>query len=261
MNLAVRHRLLVIGAALVVLLQICWPLTSGSTRAGLTVLTVVVFACVSVAHAALTFGLWWALRFTVITFVFSLALEALGVSTSAIFGSYSYSDQLGPKVFEVPLVIGLAWVMFSYLAWILSRTLTRPLHSRPVQLIVSVLIGAFTMTSWDLFLDPQMVSQGYWQWFDTGLEFPGTHGIGVHNYLGWLAATAVLMLLIALIPEPAGRVVDQCVPAMLLGWTWIGGIIGNLFFFGRPSVALVGGVAMGIVVVPYLIAVAREKTR
>ena len=34
-------------------------------------------------------------------------------------------------------------------------------------------IGAFALTSWDLFLDPQMVSAGYWRWNHNAVDLPG----------------------------------------------------------------------------------------
>ena len=258
-----RQRGLLLAAAVIVLLQICWPLVSGTPRATLTIWTVVLFACVSVVHAALNFGVVWATSYTLLTFVFAFIVEAIGLSSGIIFGSYEYCDQLGAKVFGVPAIIPLAWTMFAYLAWLLARTICTHTDSPVTRSIARILVGAFTMTTWDLFLDPQMVSAGYWRWTDIGMLLPGTYGIGIHNYAGWFAASTVLMLLLICIPVsgPVKRdAVDQRVPAALLAWTWIGGIVGNLFFFGRPATALVGGISMGLVVVPYLITIIRQPS-
>jgi putative membrane protein len=46
-------------------------------------------------------------------------------------------------------------------------------------------------------------------------------------------------------------------PAALLAWTWLGSVLANVAFFGRPWVALYGGVALGALVVPYLRALHR----
>ncbi len=40
-------------------------------------------------------------------------------------------------------------------------------------------------------------------------------------------------------------------PATLLVWTWLGYVLGNVFWFGTGSVALVGGVLLGLLVLPY----------
>ena len=76
------------------------------------------------------------------------------------------------------------------------------------------------------------------------------------NYLGWLGASFVLMLLLSLLPT---RAVSEAVPATLWAWTWIGGIVANAFFFDRPTAALVGGVAMAVVTVPYLWLLANKR--
>lgn len=260
MSAGLRQRALLLATAVVVLMQICWPLLSGTPRTTLTIWTVIVFACVSVVHAALNFGVMWAISYTVITFVFASVIEAIGVSSGVIFGSYEYSGQLGARLFAVPIVIPIAWTMFAYLAWLIARTICTHINSTTARIVARIAIGAYVMTAWDVFLDPQMVSAGYWHWTDDGVALPGTYGIGIHNYLGWFFASAVLMLLLIGVRSraSAGALIDHRVPALLLAWTWIGGIIGNLFFFGRPTTALLGGIAMGLAVVPYLIAISRR---
>jgi putative membrane protein len=36
-----------------------------------------------------------------------------------------------------------------------------------------------------------------------------------------------------------------------LAWTLFGGVVSNLFFFDRPGIALVGGLAFGLFFLPY----------
>ena len=40
-------------------------------------------------------------------------------------------------------------------------------------------------------------------------------------------------------------------PAALFLWTYAGSVLGNIVFFHRPWVGVVGGVLMGLVAVPY----------
>jgi putative membrane protein len=40
-------------------------------------------------------------------------------------------------------------------------------------------------------------------------------------------------------------------PALLFFWTYVSSVLANILFFHRPWVALYGGVAMGVVAVPY----------
>ncbi|MEI8081715.1 MAG: carotenoid biosynthesis protein [Actinomycetes bacterium] len=238
-----------IGAALTIGLQICWPLASGDIRAGLTAITVVLFAATSVSHAWINRGTRWALQFFVTTVVFAIVVEAIGVWSGLPFGHYTYGSSLGPQLLGVPLLIPLAWAMAAYPALLLARRL----GTHPVSVVV---IGAFALTSWDLFLDPQMVSQGYWTWSNVGLTLPGVQLIPATNFLGWFVASLILMLLLA--PLPATRAAEG-VPAILWAWTWVGGVVANACFFGRVPVALWGGLAMGLVTVPYLLALNRDR--
>jgi putative membrane protein len=58
----------------------------------------------------------------------------------------------------------------------------------------------------------------------------------------------MMTLLDALLPDVDA---SEAQPATLLFWTWIGSVIGNLFWFGSAGVAVAGGVALGLVAVPY----------
>jgi len=37
----------------------------------------------------------------------------------------------------------------------------------------------------------------------------------------------------------------------LLVWTWLASVLANLVFFHRPLVAILGGIMMGIILVPW----------
>ena len=74
---------------------------------------------------------------------------------------------------------------------------------------------------------------------------PASPGIPLTNFAGWLLVGALMMLvLVAVLPrDDPHRPADESVPATLLVWTWLGYVLGNVFWFGTASVALVGGVA------------------
>ena len=108
------------------------------------------------------------------------------------------------------------------------------------------------LASWDLFLDPMMVAAGYWTWDNPSRELPGIEGIPANNFAGWLLTSLVMIGLLDLLGRAVGPMTPQ--PIALWLWTWIGGIVANLFFLDRPSVALVGGIAMGLVGVPAAVA-------
>ena len=47
----------------------------------------------------------------ILIFLFGLIVEILGVNYGLFFGEYSYGANLGPKIYEVPYVIGFNWVL------------------------------------------------------------------------------------------------------------------------------------------------------
>ncbi len=61
--------------------------------------------------------------------------------------------------------------------------------------------------------------------------------------------------------ERTGRPPAVVVPALLLAWTWAGSVVGNAAFFGRPAVAVWGGLLLGAFVVPYLVLVRAQWSR
>jgi len=234
-------------AALTVLLQIAYPLVHGHPRDVLTVVTVCAFFLASAVHAAVTRGLPWSLGLVLAAAAAGLLAEAVGVATGVPFGDYRYTHTLGWQLFDVPVVIPLAWAMFAYPALVVGQRLGR-------SAVTAALLGAAALASWDLFLDPQMVAAGHWRWLDVRHALPGVPGIPVSNFLGWALVALLLLAGLQLLPR---RTVDDRVPAVLFGWTYVSSVLANAVFFARPGVALVGGIGMGVVAVPYLRTLAR----
>lgn len=229
-------------AGLTILGQIIWVLASDDGRVTLTVLTVGTFFLASATHAFLSRGTAWALGFLAISLAFGWGVEELGLATSFPFGSYEYADALGPTIGGVPVVIPMAWSMMSYPCLLAAQRLS-------TTGVGTALIGGWVLAAWDLFLDPQMVGEGYWTWADTRWALPGVDGIPMQNFLGWLLSAIVLMALLNLLPRKSA---GDGVPILMLSWVYFSSVLANLVFFGRPGVAVWGGVCMGAVVIPYL---------
>lgn len=246
-------------AAAAIAAQIAWPLTSGNARVINTSIVVALFAAASVLHAADRRGLRWAIGYTLIALAVGLGVEVLGTSTGFPFSEYAYTDALSPQLLGVPALIPVAWTMMAYPAWLVGRRLAGG------RIAAGVVVGAFALASWDVFLDPQMVNEGYWVWLSDQPGLPGIEYIPLVNYAGWLLVSLVLIGAITLLPtarnvEPWSWTAEG-VPALLYGWTWLGGIVANAIFLGRPAVAAWGGILMGIVAVPYLFGVLRDGLR
>ncbi len=230
--------------------QIAIPLVDDDRA--LTVAVIVAFACTTVALAARTWGPGRAGLALAVTAVGTLALERVGSTTGIPFGEYEYSDLLRPQVAGIPVVVPLAWFAMGVPALVVGRRLLAG-RVGAVGRVGSVVVGAIALTAWDLFLDPQMVDEGYWVWAVDGFY----RGIPLSNYAGWLVSSvAVLAVLDRILPtvSASGRTSGTPVPgsgrtsgtllAGLYAWWAVMNTIGFVVFFGDALVGLVGGVVM-----------------
>jgi putative membrane protein len=239
-------------AGLTIALNICWPLTHGVERQWITIAGVVSFFLSSVLSCARTQTPAFTLRLLALmplTFI----VEAIGVHTNFPFGTYTYSNQLGPMWLGVPLLIPMAWIMMLYPSYLASRALSKTPLAR-------IAIGAWLMATWDLYLDPQMVHEGYWTWFtETGQI---TTNIPLSNFFGWFATSALFMWLLHTNISSQPRVVSEnspmrplSAPSVMLLWVWIGSFVANIMpfkpYLDRPVVALTGFIGMGLVLAPW----------
>ncbi len=225
--------------------QISYPLVSGATLRVITFLTVYSAAGLMATHSWLSYGPKYTAIFLLTTFVFSLGVEMLGSRTGWPFGNYSYSQSLGIQILGVPVVVPFAWIMLSHPVLVAARKVS------PQWVF---LYGGVGLMAWDLFLDPQMVADGRWSWVIKGAHVPLESQIPLSNAFGWLFAGIVLMGLLNLIlpKERRKRGANFTAINLFLLWTWFSGVVGNIFFFHRPGVALIGGIIFGLVFLPYL---------
>ena len=227
-------------AGLTILSQILWVLVADSTRDAFTVGGVVLFFLASLTHSLSSQPLPWTARFFTVALVFGWGIEAIGTGTGFPFGQYTYGDRLGPDIGSVPWVIPLAWAMMGYPAYVVAARACRTAVAR-------VALAAAILATWDLFLDPQMVSEGHWGFAHPEPALPGVPGIPLSNFAGWLLAAALVMALLEAVAGPPDEpVAALSPPVVLLAWVYFSNVLANAVFFGRPAVALIGGIAMGI---------------
>jgi putative membrane protein len=171
------------------------------------------------------------------------ATELTGVATGRPFGHYTYSPLLGRRVGGVPLAAAAAWAMMARPAWVVAGLIAR-------RRVPRVALAAVALTAWDVFLDPRMVREGYWSWPAGGRY----EGIPASNFAGWLATGTVVFAVWALVDGDDDPLRDGDGALALYTWTWVGELVANLLLWRRPRVAAAGGVAMGAVAVPALLA-------
>jgi putative membrane protein len=71
------------------------------------------------------------------------------------FGTYHYTDALAPLVGGVPAAIPVAWLMMLPPAWAVAYAATGQARGWRF-----VFVSGLAFTTWDLFLNPQMVAWG-----------------------------------------------------------------------------------------------------
>jgi uncharacterized membrane protein len=161
-------------------------------------------------------------------------IERVGTDSGIPFGRYAYTDALQPQVGGVPAIVPMAWFAMAVPA---RETAHAALGARSTPL-TRVAVGAAALTAWDLFLDPQMVGEGYWRW-----ELSGRYrGIPLSNFVGWFITSLGVMtvLEIALPPknEPSAALVGQ------YGYMAAMETLGFAVFFKDRIVAAAGGAGM-----------------
>ena len=160
----------------------------------LHVLAPIVFALI---HGAMFYRTRGILIFFAICLVVGNIIENVGVRTGFPFGSYYFTDLMGPKLFVVPIQLGLAYLGMAYLSWTLGRVILGNMRS-PVtgsRVVTLPLIAAFVMVAWDLSQDPVWSTVLHlWIWRQGGVYF----GVPVSNFLGWYLTVYVFYQLFAL---------------------------------------------------------------
>jgi bisanhydrobacterioruberin hydratase len=87
-------------------------------------------------------------------------IEVLGVKTGLIFGEYSYGKTLGIKPLDVPVMIGLNWLIMTYCTTIFSfKILKNKLNKFSLAFLVATL-----MTIFDLIVEPVAMKLDMWSW-------------------------------------------------------------------------------------------------
>jgi uncharacterized membrane protein len=224
-----------------VLVQIVYPLLPATARTEVTVVSVLLFSSAAVSDATRVHGPRGGAVLLAVAGGGGLLVETVGVHTGVPFGRYAYTGDLGVQILGVPAVVPLAWTMMAWPALVVGRALARRL---PV-----ALVGGLALAAWDLFLDPQMVDAGHWIWAHPQPALPLVPGVPLTNYAGWVVVSvAVVGALDRLLP---GHARPPGPGAALYLWTYGSSVLAHVVFFDRPGSALVGGLVMGALALPF----------
>ncbi|MDJ0367352.1 carotenoid biosynthesis protein [Hymenobacter sp. H14-R3] len=144
-------------------------------------------------------------------FLLGMVAEIVGTNTGLLFGHYTYGATLGPKYMGTPWLIGLNWVMVTYLAGMLMTYVRVPA-------LVRVLLGAVLMVGLDLCMEPVAGRYDFWHW--TGELVP------LRNFRDWFLLALLTQALFVRSPFPKRNALAPLVYLVQL-----------LFFFGLTMLA------------------------
>jgi putative membrane protein len=100
------------------ILEVVSSPVSRTAIVALDVLSAVAFA---LTDGAQHYRLRGILVFACICTVVGNLVENLGVTTGFPFGRYYFVELMGPKLFHVPVLLGLAYIGMAYVSWALAR--------------------------------------------------------------------------------------------------------------------------------------------
>ena len=116
--------------------------------------------------------------YCVLAILWGFFIEVLGVHTGFVFGNYVYGETLGWKLWDVPVVIGINWLMLTYCCGVICDAL-------PLRVYLKTIVAASLMVLLDLLIEPVAIRLDFWNWFDADVP--------IRNYLGWWIVSLIIL--------------------------------------------------------------------
>jgi len=120
------------------------------------------------------------LVFALLAWFLGYGSEVMGVHTGFPFGNYNYGPVLGFQLMEVPLMIGINWLLLVYLTGSI-------LHQLIEKDWLAASVGALAMVIIDYAIEPVAVALDFWSWEGGIIPFS--------NYIGWLGVAFIIHLI------------------------------------------------------------------
>jgi putative membrane protein len=115
----------------------------------------------------------WSIRLSgilLLIIITGFAVEVIGVLSGFPFGFYHYSDVLGLKLFETPVIMGVNWGMLVYAG-------TLFFHPMKIYNWLKPVLTGILLVILDIFIEPFAIKWNLWQWNETVPP--------LQNYLSW----------------------------------------------------------------------------
>lgn len=169
----------------------------------LSPINLLVSACIIFLNEKIPYRLYLFLYFTF------YGVEWLGVYSGWPFGTYFYAETLGIKVFQIPLIIGVNWLLLLHTS---QEIITKFLGSFPLKIfregenakigvweqfpkaVLKAFLVAALMLLIDYLIEPHAAELDYWHWLN--------NVIPLSNYLAWLLISFCCSLILSLAKSP-----------------------------------------------------------
>jgi bisanhydrobacterioruberin hydratase len=126
--------------------------------------------------------------FLSISFLITFILEIVGSKTGIVFGNYSYGDTMWLKIANVPVVIGLNWIILLVASFNVTQLISKYFVIKSI--LIEALLTASLLTFLDYFIEPIAIFLNYWNWEKSSIP--------PQNYLAWFIISFCLTICIRL---------------------------------------------------------------
>lgn len=116
-----------------------------------------------------------------LVYLIGMIVELIGVNTSLLFGTYRYGENLGVKVFGVPILIGINWVVLTFLTATISKSFIKNKW-------LAILFGSILMVLLDFFIEPTAPIFDFWSWESGSAPF--------RNFVDWFVVSLLLQIIV-----------------------------------------------------------------
>ena len=120
---------------------------------------------------------WLSITIWSLVYLLGMGVELVGVNTGLLFGDYQYGENLGTKIGGVPLLIGVNWVMLTFITGSICK---RFIHNKWLVLIC----GALLMVALDFFIEDAAPIFDFWCW---EIGYPP-----LRNFVDWFIVSFIM---------------------------------------------------------------------
>jgi putative membrane protein len=118
--------------------------------------------------------------YLVLIFTVGYLIEVIGVKTGMVFGWYKYGNNLGPKIMDVPVLMGINWLSLLYGAGMLGFLISR-------KIFWQWFWAAFFMMLIDIFIEPLACKLDFWCWNNATMP-------PLQNFGAWFLISFILVM-------------------------------------------------------------------